>query len=74
VELGDAIVGLSLTDANDMVKTLLKSPRVQIGNEPDGKRFQEVYDLETVQPTPEYQDMYTKMAKEIKDLLGINPK
>ncbi|UCH02995.1 MAG: monomethylamine:corrinoid methyltransferase, partial [Candidatus Bathyarchaeota archaeon] len=74
IDLGNEIVGLSLTDANDMAKTLLKSPKIQIGNEPDGKQFPEVYDLETVQPTKEYQDMYTKMAKEIKGCLGINPK
>jgi hypothetical protein len=54
--------------------SLRKSPKSQIGNEPDGKKFPEVYDLTTVQPTQEYQDMYNKMAKEIKGCLGINPK
>ncbi|UCH02919.1 MAG: monomethylamine:corrinoid methyltransferase [Candidatus Bathyarchaeota archaeon] len=74
VELGNEIVGLNLIDANDMIKTLLKNPKIQIGNEPDGKRFQEVYDLETVQPTKEYQDMYTRVSKKIKNLVGINTK
>jgi hypothetical protein len=74
IELGNEIVGLSLTDANDLVKTLLKSPKFQIGKEPDGKKFPEVYDLETVQPTQEYQDMYNKMTKEVRDVLGITPK
>jgi len=63
-----------LTDANDMVKTLYKSQKIKEGRPPDGKNFQEVYDLETVQPTNEYHDMYTNVTKEIKDLLGINPK
>ncbi|UCH02181.1 MAG: monomethylamine:corrinoid methyltransferase, partial [Candidatus Bathyarchaeota archaeon] len=74
IELGNEICGLSLSDANDMCKTLLKSGKIKEGKPPDGKRFQEVYDLETVQPTKEYLDMYTKVTKEIKDLLGINYK
>jgi methylamine--corrinoid protein Co-methyltransferase len=69
IELGNAIVGIGLTDANDMVKTLLKSPQYNIANPPEGKKFQEVYNLDTVQPTQEYQDMYNRMTKEIVDLL-----
>ncbi|UCH02871.1 MAG: monomethylamine:corrinoid methyltransferase, partial [Candidatus Bathyarchaeota archaeon] len=74
IELGNEITGIGLTDANDMVKTLLKNPKYKIGNEPDGMKFQEAYNLETVQPTQEYQDMYNKMTKEVRNVLGISPK
>jgi methylamine--corrinoid protein Co-methyltransferase len=74
VELGEEIVGLSLADANDMVKTLMMNPKYLLGNEPDGKRFQEVYDLETATPRKEYLEMYQRTTREVKNLLGINPK
>jgi hypothetical protein len=74
IELGNEITGIGLTDANDMVKILLKHPKYKIGNEPDGKKFQEAYNLETVQPTQEYQDMYNKVTNEVRNVLGISPK
>lgn len=74
VELGNEIAGISLTDANDMTKTLLKSSKIKEGRPPDGKKFTEVYDLETIQPTKEYEDTFKKATKEILDLLGIKNK
>jgi methylamine--corrinoid protein Co-methyltransferase len=73
VELGEASVGLSLTDANDMVKTLLTCDEIRLGDEPVGKKFPEAYDLKTVQPTKDYRNMYMKVTKEIKDTLGLKP-
>ena len=74
IEIGNEICGISLTDANDMVKTLNKSNKIKIGKEPDGKKFQEAYNLEALQPIKEYLDLYKKVTKEVKDLLGIKYK
>jgi hypothetical protein len=74
VELGNEISGISLTDANDMVHTLFKQKKIKDGTPPYGQKFQEVYHVETLQPTTAYQDIYNTTTQEIKNLLGINPK
>ncbi|UCH02015.1 MAG: monomethylamine:corrinoid methyltransferase [Candidatus Bathyarchaeota archaeon] len=74
IELGNEIVGLSLTDANDLVKTILHHPKYKLGKEPAGKKFQEAYNLETMQPIKEYLDLYNDVTRDVKNLLGINPK
>ena len=33
-----------------------------------GKRFDEVYDLETLEPTQDWQDVYDSVSEELSDL------
>ncbi len=50
--------GVSREQANAIVKQLLDLYESQITEAPLGKRFDECYDLQTVQPTQEYLDLY----------------
>ena len=51
---------ISREQADDIVKQILAQYEDQIDDAPLGKRFTECYDLETLQPTREYCDLYEK--------------
>ena len=50
--------GMQREQVNELVKQLLAEYEDQIETAPLGKRFDECYDLTTVQPTQEYLDLY----------------
>jgi methylamine--corrinoid protein Co-methyltransferase len=60
--------GIKREQANEMVKEILIKYESQIDEAPIGKRFDECYDLNTVQPTKEYLELYER-SKE--DLFGL---
>ena len=47
--------------ANEVVKEILAQYEAQIGEAPIGKRFDECYNLETLEPTQEYLDLYERV-------------
>ncbi|MGD2269826.1 MAG: monomethylamine:corrinoid methyltransferase [Desulfobacterales bacterium] len=63
--------GITREHANEMVKQMLSRYENQFGDPPLGKRFDECYELETLQPTREYLDLYEKI-KEKLTALGLN--
>lgn len=63
--------GIKREQANEMVKEILVKYEAQIEDAPIGKRFDECYDLETVQPTQEYLDLYER-CKEVLSGLGLD--
>jgi len=52
--------GISRKKANEIVLKLLGEYEKDIPTAPDGKRFDECYNLKTVKPTQEYLDIYEK--------------
>ena len=52
--------GITRKKANEIVLKLLGEYEKDIPTAPDGKRFDECYDLKTVKPTQEYLDIYEK--------------
>jgi len=68
VGCGAAEAGISRSDANDLVKTLLKRYEHKIPNAPLGKKFQECYDIRAIEPTEEYKQLYKKVKKELIDI------
>jgi len=76
-EVGHAVAkgGMSLRDANEMVRQLL--PRYehvfQMKDGNPGSRFDQAYDLNTVQPVPAWQDMYerVKVAVRVMGLVSL---
>ena len=42
-----------------------------LGDAMKGKHFTEVYDVDTVQPTPEWLGIYEEVCKEMEDMLGM---
>jgi methylamine--corrinoid protein Co-methyltransferase len=63
--------GVSREQANAIVKQLLDLYESQIAEAPLGKRFDECYDLQTVQPTQEYLDLY-ESCKEKLTAFGLD--
>lgn len=57
-------------DANQIVKRLLEKYEGSLASAPEGKRYQECFDVSTGFPTAEYLDFYKKMKKEIS-AMGI---
>ena len=57
--------------ANDIVKKLLGEYESRIPQAPEGKRFDECYDLGTVRPTREYLDLYER-CKETQSRFGLD--
>jgi len=60
--------GITREQANDIVKQLLVDYETQIADAPAGKRFDECYDLKTVQPTQEYLDLYEHCKEKLSGL------
>ncbi len=52
---------------NEIVKKILPKDEDKLGNAPLGKTFEECYDLETLEPSKEYQEIYGKVKAEFKD-------
>lgn len=58
-------MGMTRKDANQLVKKILPKYEDQIGKPPLGKTISECYDMERVEPTQEYLDLYEKIKKEV---------
>ncbi|MFW9902979.1 MAG: monomethylamine:corrinoid methyltransferase [Candidatus Thorarchaeota archaeon] len=70
-EVGHAATGMKRTDANELVKRIVLKYDQKLGNAPLGRKFQECYDLNTIQPSKEYVDIYSQVKKELLEL-GLN--
>ena len=65
-EVGHAVAGMKLADANELVKGLLKKYESKLSTPPLGKSLYECWDPETRKPTKEY----TKVIKGFKADMG----
>jgi len=63
--------GLTRAEANEVVKRLLAEYEDQLPTAPKGKRFDECYDLETIQPMQEYLELYER-CKERMTSFGLD--
>jgi methylamine--corrinoid protein Co-methyltransferase len=61
-----AISGVTRKEANTLVKKALAKYEKQIDDAPIGKKFSECYDMEKVEPTAEYLDLYARVKKEVR--------
>lgn len=73
VELIEACVGMKRTEANELVKQLLKMYEDNIDDAPIGKKYQECYDVNKGEPCQEYVDLYGQVKKELHEM-GFNYK
>jgi methylamine--corrinoid protein Co-methyltransferase len=67
-EVSRASLGLGREDANEIVAELHTRYGGEIENRHVGKPFEEVYDIENVQPTPEWKDTYERVKADLSDL------
>jgi methylamine--corrinoid protein Co-methyltransferase len=64
-EVAHAAAGMSRDQANEIVKKLLATYLDDLATKPIGKPFQEVYDLKTLKPTPEWLGIYQEVKDEL---------
>lgn len=69
-EVGHAVArsGLKREDANTMAKKLIAKYKARLTDAPQGKRFQECYQLPDVVPTEEWLEIYNSVKRELSDL------
>jgi methylamine--corrinoid protein Co-methyltransferase len=60
--------GATRQDTNEMVKQILARYESRIADPPLGKRFDECYDLEILQPTQEYLDLYGQCRETLRGI------
>jgi methylamine--corrinoid protein Co-methyltransferase len=60
--------GLTRRQGNEIVKKLIPTYENILRSPHIGKSFQECYDLKTLDPTPEWRDLYLKVKKELIEL------
>lgn len=67
-EVCKASAGVKRTNANEIIKPFLPKYEEKLKYPPKGKSFTECFDLKTLTPTKEWQDIYDKVWKELEDL------
>jgi methylamine--corrinoid protein Co-methyltransferase len=60
--------GMKRVDANEIVKVLIPKYEEMLKNPPKGRSFTECYDIKTLTPTREWQEIYDRVWKELEDL------
>ena len=60
--------GMTRKQVNEIAKVLIPKYEDKLREPPAGKRFQDCYDLETMEPTKEWLDIYLKVKREIIEL------
>jgi len=67
-EIGYASSGLKRDEANEITKKIVSLYKDKLSNAPIGKTFQECYDLKTLQPNKEWQQIYETVKNEMREL------
>lgn len=67
-EVAHAAAGISRQEANGLVRQLVDRYRPDLDQRPIGQPFQEVYNLATLKPTPEWQETYAAVKEEIRQM------
>lgn len=70
-QVAHAVEGMSRKDALPVVNRLVDKYKALLTENRIGKPFQEVYDLETLQPTTEWQAIYEQACIEMDEIFGI---
>ncbi len=60
--------GLSLEAANEICKEVIPQFEKDLNNPPKGMAFQDLFNVKTLEPVPEYKEMYFKMRKYAQEL------
>ena len=64
-EVTHAVRGMTRAEANEIVKQIIPLYVDDLDKNPIGKPFEEVYDIDKVEPTPEWQGMYDEVRDEL---------
>ncbi len=64
-EIAHAAAGMKRDRANEIIKDLLNKYESKIPQAPEGKRYQDLFNLESLEPDNEYLELYEKMKDEM---------
>jgi methylamine--corrinoid protein Co-methyltransferase len=67
-EVFKGAAGMTRAQANEIVKQIIPKYEDQLKDQPDGLSFQECYDVERLEPVPEWQRMYDEVKEEAAGL------
>lgn len=67
-QVGHAATGMKRVDANELVNELLAKYESNLETPPLGRKFQECYDVKTVEPSEEYVNLYRQVEKDLQEL------
>lgn len=67
-EVTHSVSGMTRAEVNEIVKQIIPLYVDELDKKPIGKPFEEVYDIDNVEPTPEWQGMYDEVRQELIDL------
>ncbi|HLB50540.1 MAG TPA: monomethylamine:corrinoid methyltransferase [Anaerolineales bacterium] len=67
-EVAHAAAGMSRTDADALVRQLIEKYKPDLEARPYGRHFRDAYDVERVQPKPEWLAMYEAAKNELRQL------
>ncbi len=67
-EVAHAAAGMTRRDANEIVKALLAKYEPHLANPPEGLRFQDCFNVDTLEPTPQHYEVYTNAKAELRRL------
>lgn len=65
-EVALATCGMEISEVNPIIDKIVSMYERNLGKAPEGKRFQECYDVKLLEPTDEYIDLYDRTI----DILG----
>jgi methylamine--corrinoid protein Co-methyltransferase len=66
-EVARATSGMDISEVNKVLDALVSSYEGNYANAPEGKTFQECYDIATVTPTDEYVKVYDGARKKLEE-------
>jgi methylamine--corrinoid protein Co-methyltransferase len=64
-EVSHAVRGMSRGEANELVRQIVPLYIRELDKKPIGKPFDQVYDIETIEPTAEWQGMYDDVRNDL---------
>ena len=67
-EVTHAVRGMKRDEVNEIVKQIIPLYVDDLDKNPIGQPFEEVYDIEKIVPTPEWQGMYDEVKEELIQL------
>jgi len=65
-EVACAAAGMSRRDGNDIIKRLLARYEDRLADPPVGKKFQECYDVDSIEPCQEYVELNGRIREELR--------
>jgi len=67
-EMAHGVVGMTRKEGNVILKKLLAKYEDKLTTAPEGKTYEECWDMKIKQPIPEYMELYKKIKEELVDL------